>query len=146
MKIFFITPSLLILSSCTWGWNTTPPVVESPYPKVAIDATGVTLAPVERGSSFVANGTEPFWSADISPTSVSYSTPGETDTITKIYETRQSEQNGMIIVKDAKGEFFITLKKEECSNGMSDIKFPYTATVLMGADTLKGCAKEGTSK
>lgn len=52
----------------------------------------------------------------------------------------------MTIIKDAKGEFFITLKKEACSDGMSNTKYPYTATVLVGADTLKGCASEGTTK
>jgi uncharacterized membrane protein len=48
----------------------------------------------------------------------------------------------MTIIKDAKGEFFITLKKEPCSDGMSDIAYTYSASVAVGAENLKGCANK----
>jgi uncharacterized membrane protein len=43
-------------------------------------------------------------------------------------------------MKDLKGEFFVTLTKGSCSDGMSDLKYDYSATVLVGSDTLTGCA------
>ena len=33
----------------------------------------------------------------------------------------------------------VTITKGECSDGMSDLKFDYSAQVVWGAETLKGC-------
>jgi uncharacterized membrane protein len=35
----------------------------------------------------------------------------------------------------------VTLSKGECSDGMSDRKFPLVAKVTLGADLLAGCAE-----
>ena len=43
-------------------------------------------------------------------------------------------------MKDAKGEFFVNLTKGSCSDGMSETKYSYNVTVLVGAETLTGCA------
>ena len=44
------------------------------------------------GANFSAKGTEPFWSVEITASDTTLSRPGEKDTITKKYETRQSDK------------------------------------------------------
>lgn len=39
-----------------------------------------------------------------------------------------------------KGDFFLNMVKGACSDGMSEIKYEYNATVLIGAESLTGCA------
>ena len=94
------------------------------------------------GYDFKASGTEPFWWADISANSTTFTRPGDDGIIEKVYQTAQEEKDDMTVIKDAKGEFFITLKKEPCSDGMSDIVYTYSASVAVGAENLKGCANK----
>ncbi len=141
-NIIIISTLTLLLSACTWGQDT--PWAEAnkpnPYPTTSISwEIGANTTPAVW-ENYSAKGTEPFWSAEITASETTVSRPGETDVIVKKYETRQDDKWAIISIKDAKGEFFVTLTKGECSDGMSDTKYKYNATVLVGAETLKGCA------
>lgn len=137
-KLILIALVATLLASCGKTVETTQ---TSPYPTVPIGATEVAFMP-GSGYDFKASGNEPFWWADISANSTTFSRPGEEGIIEKIYQTAQEEKDDMTIIKDAKGEFFITLKKEPCSDGMSDIAYTYSASVAVGAENLKGCANK----
>ncbi len=138
-KILLISAVIFLLASCGSRWSET--AVVNPYPTLPIDATGITLAPGD-GEDYKAIGTEPFWDANITATGVSFSRPTESGITVNNYETRQEERDGILVIKDAKWEFFITLKKWECTDGMSDKKYYFTASVALGNENLKGCANK----
>lgn len=135
-KIIIVSVLTLILSSCTWGQTTpvNPAVVTnppSPYPTTTISGEIVPDMTPATGENYSAKGTEPFWSLEITPTETTLTRPGEKDTITKKYNTRQTDKGAIISIKDAKGEFFVTLTKSSCSDGMSETKYAYNASVLV---------------
>lgn len=136
-KLALISIALLI-SSCG-----TPPVTQNtnPYPTLPIWATEIILLP-GSGDNFEARGNEPFWSAEITASGVSFTRPGESTPKTVSYTTRQENRENLIVARDAKWEFFVTLKKEKCSDGMSDKEYSYSVTVALGAENLKGCANK----
>lgn len=99
------------------------------------------LAGVDLGQPVRLLGTEPFWGVDITPAEIKYSgvdrpeqtapNPGPTITGTvAAYETQTVQGNRLEI----------TLIATECSDGMSDRTYPLTARVVIGQETLQGCA------
>lgn len=134
--VLFIFPVFLL--SCGKTQETTN---TSPYPTVPMGATEVSFMP-GHGYNFKASGTEPFWWADITANATTFTRPGEAGITEKVYQTAQDEKDGITVIKDVKWEFFITLKKEPCSDGMSDIVYGYSASVAVGAENLKGCANK----
>jgi uncharacterized membrane protein len=134
--------SLVLLAGCTWG---SKPQAPSPYPTAQFNASGEAILAepkIATGKRYSAKWTEPFWAADITATGVALTRPGETTTNIINYTTTQSQSSKDTLVKDLKGEFFITLSPGKCSDGMSDVVYENTATVLVGAETLTGCALE----
>ena len=123
-----------LLAACTQPAPQDPDRPEPPAPPPA-------LGGVDLGRPVRALGAEPFWGVDIAPTGIKYSgvdrpeqtapNPGPTVTgTTAIYETQTAQ--------GAKLE--ITLIATECSDGMSDRIYPLTARVVIGSETLQGCA------
>jgi uncharacterized membrane protein len=96
---------------------------------------------------FIVSGTEPFWSVTISKKGIIYSTP----------ESRQSfpyveplQASGRIVDfvrvyrlrgKNNATNTLVIKKVDSCSDGMSDITYPYSAIFIRGNTVLEGCAK-----
>lgn len=142
--LIFLISFVTLLSSCTW-WNKSPePLTGNLYPSIPLGASGeaILLKNNMNWKSYTAKGTEPFWSANISASGVVLSRPGNTGSTTQTFITEQDDKGALVTIRSIKGDFFINLTKWSCSDGMSDIKYTYNATVLVGADTLKGCATE----
>lgn len=88
--------------------------------------------------AFSASGTEPFWRIDIKNDQITLTRPdAPAATATSAALTIGT---GMSWTATA-GSSAVTVKltKGECSDGMSDLKYPYVAEVTWGAETLKGC-------
>lgn len=96
---------------------------------------------------FIASGTEPFWSVTVSKKGIIYSTPesrqsfpyvaplkasGRPVDVVRVYRLRGNNKttNTLVIQKVA-----------SCSDGMSDIKYPYSAIFISGNTVLEGCAR-----
>ncbi|PMB17628.1 hypothetical protein CEN40_12125 [Fischerella thermalis CCMEE 5205] len=96
---------------------------------------------------FIARGTEPFWSVTVSKKNgIVYSTPenrkltfpyvtplqasGRPKDLLRVYRLRGKTNNTLIIKKE-----------DACSDGMSDIQYPYSATLILGNTVLEGCAQ-----
>lgn len=145
-NIILISSALLILSSCTWGGQSPTQNTTPSYPTTSINATGVSLPPIDPnapGEKFQAKWIKPTWSADISTTGVILSRTNNSGTTTlKPYDTRQTANNNTISIKDARWEFFVTLTKWSCSDGISMTQYPYSVTVLVESETLRGCATD----
>ncbi|QXE21702.1 hypothetical protein B6N60_00379 [Richelia sinica FACHB-800] len=94
---------------------------------------------------FIARGTEPFWNINVSRRGIFYTdingkklnfpyvTPlkaeGRSADLVRVYKLR-GRNNTLIITK-----------VKECSDGMSDQKYPYATTLILGNRVLEGCAE-----
>jgi len=84
-------------------------------------------------------GTEPFWNMKISAESLTYFTP-ESPVGRKAAVARFAGNGGLGVNGTLGGEaLIIAVTPGDCSDGMSDRTYPFTATVGLGEDTLLGC-------
>lgn len=93
------------------------------------------------GPALRATGTEPFWGADIDGRCVTYSTP-ETQAGVRLW-TRFRRSGGSASYAGALGgqPFRMDIRTEaDCSDGMSDRRYPLAVTLRIGGDTRRGCA------
>lgn len=132
----------LLLAACqpqSPDGEAAPPPADAPAPAEA-------LSPAQPGVSdfsqpMTARGTEPFWAVRIDGTAftllrpdapeLAFTAPGAT-----IIPGRAEWQ-----AKAADGQTLkVTLYVSECSDGMSDLRYPMTAEVEFAGETLRGCA------
>lgn len=88
-------------------------------------------------------GTEPFWGIDITPDGegfvARYSSPENLDG-SQFAVSRFAGNNGIGFSGSLDGQAVqIALTPGQCSDGMSDRTYPYTATVALGDAVLYGC-------
>ena len=104
-------------------------------------AQGATSAPVNE--HFVALGTEPFWSVEVSPGQLRYSTPE--DIPGAIFAAqRRAEAAGITYTGTLKGQSAaLRIAAGQCSDGMSDTVYAYRATFTLAGQALRGCARDG---
>ena len=91
---------------------------------------------------FRAIGTEPFWSVQVQDGKLTYSTPDMPDGLTVPATLRRS---GQIVTYSATIDgkpLELEVSRQTCSDGMSDLKHPFTAEFVLGKDTFKGCARD----
>jgi uncharacterized membrane protein len=96
---------------------------------------------------FIASGTEPFWSVTVSKKEIIYATPeyrqsfpyvaplqasGRPVDLIRVYQLRNKNKTTNTLVIQ---------KVSSCSDGMSDIKYPYSAIFIRGNTVLEGCAR-----
>jgi uncharacterized membrane protein len=84
-------------------------------------------------------GTEPFWGITIENDVATYSDPENPEG--SVFEvSRFAGNNGLGFSGKLDGAAVImTVTPGECSDGMSDRTFPFTATIALGEDKLVGC-------
>ncbi len=95
-------------------------------------------------------GTEPFWAIEIAPAGKGfdavYSDPDNIDGKAFTVE-RFAGNNGLGFSGELDGGAVqIAITPGECSDGMSDRTYPFTATVSLGDRTLQGCAYTDAQK
>ncbi len=95
--------------------------------------------------AFWASGTEPFWSLEISTLRKTLffkdigKEIGKAFTLSRLTQTGDSwtyqanDRSGNPVAE-------VLIKKEACSDGMSDIAFKYSCKLRIGKETYKGCA------
>lgn len=85
-------------------------------------------------------GTEPFWGGEVSGDSLTYTTPDFKDGAT-ITVSRFAGRNGLSYSGELDGKpFVLALTPDTCSDGMSDRKYPYVATLQVKGEQREGCA------
>jgi uncharacterized membrane protein len=85
-------------------------------------------------------GTEPFWGGEVSGATLTYSTP-ENQVGTKIAISRWVTDEGLVFNGTLDGKpVALGVTEAQCSDGMSDRTYPFTATLTLGADVRRGCA------
>lgn len=85
------------------------------------------------------SGTEPFWGGQAVRGSLTWQTPDD-QAGTTIAVERFAGRNGMGLSGMLDGvPFELAVSEGECSDGMSDRRYPFIVTVRRGGDTLRGC-------
>jgi uncharacterized membrane protein len=106
------------------------------------DAITTDTAPFDGNAAdeiITLAGTKPFWGMTIANDVATYTTPENTDG--SVFEvSRFAGNNGLGFSGRLDGaDVVIAVTPGECSDGMSDRTFPYTATVVLGEQRLAGC-------
>jgi uncharacterized membrane protein len=88
-------------------------------------------------------GTEPFWSGKVAGGVLTYATPEQPDGDT-IAVQRFAGRNGVSYSGTWDGKTFtLAATPGECSDGMSDRRYPFAVTVILGEETRHGCGWTG---
>lgn len=84
-------------------------------------------------------GTEPFWGFEIVGETATFSSPEDIDG-SEISVTRFAGNNGLGFSGELNQQpLQIAVTPGDCSDGMSDRSYPFTATITWGEATLYGC-------
>lgn len=84
-------------------------------------------------------GTEPFWGGEVRGDTLTYTTPAK-PTGTRMTVARFAGRNGLGLSGKLEDKpFDMTVTPGSCSDGMSDRRFPFTVTLLLGSETREGC-------
>jgi uncharacterized membrane protein len=97
-------------------------------------------APTAYPAGLRLNGTEPFWAIDLDGQKLTYSSVAEPEKRTA--SIARSEVGGKLLLTGslAGRTMTVTIAREQCSDGMSDRIYAYSANVTYGDEALKGCA------
>jgi uncharacterized membrane protein len=125
------------------------PTTQQPAGRAASDTTrSVEFNPAELKIS--AKGTEPFWNVDVEGDTAHLQTPDEGNLYYAGGVWKQGDTSGWVYEarrKHADGEetLTLTITKQQCSDGMSDIEYPLRAVLIRDAARMEGCAIAGRS-
>ncbi|MBD2251385.1 COG3650 family protein [Nostoc parmelioides] len=100
-----------------------------------------------RGTSeeLMVSGTEPFWGVTISRKGIIYSTPESSQKFPYIAPSTASGRPADLVrvyrLRGRNSTNTLVIRKGSCSDGMSDINYPYSAVYIAGNTVLEGCAR-----
>lgn len=133
--------ALLALCACK------PPPPPSPPP--APPPPGPVAAPVrisDFSQDITAVGAEPFWNLTIKGMTLVLAGPVQKDQIFTAPGATIRPGQAAWTAKGADGKTLeATIFMSDCSDGMSDRRYPMTAEVVVGDQTLHGCAFSKTA-
>lgn len=139
------TLALLLLAACQPqdpdGKAAAQPA-DAPAAAAPAAATPATGAGMDISQPITARGTEPFWALTITGgKSFKLSRPDHADLLAEAPGAAMSPEGATWVARGAKGEqLTVTLKMSDCSDGMSDLKYPMIAEIVLLNETLIGCA------
>ena len=134
MKTALVVTSLLLVACSA---PPPPAPVEPAAPTAPASTAAARATPLH---SFRALGTEPFWHLDVDGDSFIYTTP-ENQAGLALAGTRSAIAGGVDIRGIHGGQpFVLRVRPGDCSDGMSDNRYPMTAELALGSELLKGCA------
>jgi uncharacterized membrane protein len=142
MRPITLTLATLALAACQPqdpDGKAAPPPADAP---AAAATPAASSGGLDISQPISLRGTEPFWAVEITDgTKFRLMRPDHPDLTAEAPGAAMSPGGVTWIAKGAKGEqLTVTLKMGECSDGMSDLKYPMTAEVVLMSETLKGCA------
>ena len=138
MKKSLASLALLVLAACQPqapdGKPATPPADAPTAPPASV---------MDISKPITARGTEPFWALTIDGKAFRLTRPGAADIVAEAPGAAMSEGRAIWIAKTADGQqMTVTLYASNCSDGMSDLKYPMSAEVALLNESLRGCASK----
>lgn len=140
-KKLLLLPALALLAACT----ETPKVNPSPaaQDQPAEPANPAFEKKISEGIDFIGLGNEPFWGLDIDfEKTMQFSTPDGGLVSAPAVMAKKAQDGALIYESQAEGNTLkVTVRKEDCSDGMSDNRYNYSITVVVNGKQYKGCGK-----
>lgn len=113
----------------------------------AVNGLIASIAVADKSPQLLScGGTEPFWSADITQDTISFEMMGEEPHVESIDWTGPAQGRPEGFIKGiTAGPYTAILRKQICSDGMSDQEYPW-AVVMMGraeggVQMVEGCCR-----
>ncbi len=140
MRLMLVFAGSAALAGCQQDVKMDPASQETATPQVTATPQQTAAGPV--GEQYLALGTEPFWSVEVSTGRLRYSTPE--DIPGAIFAAQRSVGTGGItytgMLKGAAAS--LSISDGECSDGMSDTVYAYRAAFTLAGKILNGCARK----
>jgi uncharacterized membrane protein len=103
------------------------------------DAPAVTTMDISK--PITARGNEPFWALAIDGKSFRLTRPGQPDLVAEAPGAAIADGRAVWVAKTPEGQqMTVSLYASDCSDGMSDLKYPMSAEVALLNEELRGCA------
>ena len=137
--IVALSLSAVLLAACGQeapGGVDAPPPADAP---AVSEPVTVAAAPAEFQADFSARGTEPFWRSDIKGGEIRLTRPDAPELVATNAGLAALGGRAVWTAQAGQTAVVATLVRGDCSDGMSDLKYPYTAEVKVGDIVLKGC-------
>ena len=120
----------LALVACSGGEGSVPGDTSDTQP----------FAEIAEDAHLRFTGTEPFWGGEVKGGTLTWYTP-ENIAGSSIPVARFAGRGGLSFSGELAGQSFdMTITPGECSDAMSDVTYPYVATVQLGEEVLYGCS------
>lgn len=132
----------LTLAGCDPAGDTPPqPVPPADAPASPAQPTAAVPTGADFSKDINTVGTEPFWAVDIRSRTLKLSRPDRPDLTAAHGGPAAAAGQAIWDAKAPDGSGLkVTLTVEGCSDGMSDLAYPYKAVVEAGGERLTGCA------
>ncbi|WP_296600815.1 hypothetical protein [Phenylobacterium sp.] len=144
MKNSFALAALLGLSACQ---PQDPNGRPAPPPEDAPAAVTAPAPPsvLDISQPIRAVGTEPFWSLAIDGTTLTLTRPEGPPLVAAAPGAALQPGQAVWVAKAADGrQMTVTLRDGGCSDGMSDLKYPMNAEIVLLNESLHGCAAKAS--
>ena len=139
MRIRLLLPALVLLCACqpqAPDGKPAPPPADAPAAAPAQPSNTLDIS-----QPLTARGNEPFWALSIDGTKMTLKRPLQPDLLAETPGAALEPGRAIWIAKAADGsQLTVTLYVSECSDGMSDARYPMTAEVVLLNESLRGCA------
>lgn len=144
MKRVFAVLALLGLAACQPqdpNGQPAPPPADAPTEAPALVANPPPPSIVDVRGPIRAVGTEPFWSLGIDGTSFRLERPDKPALVATSAGAALASGQAVWVARTADGQqMTVTIRFSQCSDGMSDRKYPMSAEVVLLNESLFGCA------
>ena len=125
--------------------DTSEAVVEAALNSPGIHPSAPLVPPPPgNGKQFKALGTEPFWSIEVLDGKLLYTSPEQPTAVAiEAHMTAKGKHGdgGLMWEGRMNGKpVTLTIRKGQCSDGMSDTVYPFKSTFTWGERTEQGCA------
>ncbi|MFN3512573.1 MAG: hypothetical protein ACK41C_05990 [Phenylobacterium sp.] len=120
---------------------------QAPNGEPAAPPADAPVAGTPFAGDFDARGTEPFWAVQIRPTGITLIRPEpEPPVVAPNPGPAADGARAVWSSTAADGRAFVVALSEApgCSDGMSDLAYPYAATVTLGEETFSGCGAKAS--
>ena len=142
-RIVTLSAVALLLAACApeapGGGESAPPAdAPAPAPEASAPPAADPAAPYKV--DFSARGNEPFWRIDIKGTEIVLTRPDASPTTAANAGLAVQAGKAIWTAQAGATPVVVEVSPGECSDGMSDLKYAWSAEVKWGSETLKGCA------
>jgi uncharacterized membrane protein len=137
MRARMLLPALLALAACQ------PQAPDGkPAPPPADAPNAATGRGMDISQPITARGNEPFWALTIeNGTKLTLKRPDRPDLVAEAPGAAIEPSRAIWVAKAADGQqVTLTLYLSDCSDGMSDARYPMAAEVTLLNESLRGCA------